>query len=186
VAFADYFNRVYQTYGRKIQITFYKAKADLLSSYGGGNQEEANADALYVGQEAKAFADLSSSGPAFADALCGRGSSGSAPSTCPVVYQARAPYAWAGLPDCTSLVEQVTAYAVKRLAPYPARFAGDPAMRAKPRSMGMVVPDSPWYQECADHAEALYKAAGYHFARRVNYPSTSTPSRRRRPTWWPR
>src|SRR2546423_5209664 len=43
-------------------------------------------------------------------------------------------------------------------------------MRTKPRAIGLVVPDSPWYQECADHAEALYKAAGYRFARRVNYP----------------
>jgi hypothetical protein len=31
-------------------------------------------------------------------------------------------------------------------------------------------PDSPWSQECANHAEGLYKAAGYKFARRVNYP----------------
>jgi Periplasmic binding protein len=59
---------------------------------------------------------------------------------------------------------------VKRLGQAPAKWAGDPAMRTKPRAIGLIVPDSPWYQECANHAEALYKAAGYRFARRVNYP----------------
>jgi hypothetical protein len=85
-------------------------------------------------------------------------------------YQARAPYAWSSLPDCTWIAEQSIDYVVKRLGPSPARFAGDPAMRTKPRAIGLVVPDSPWYQECADHAEQLYNAAGYRFARRVNYP----------------
>ena len=85
-------------------------------------------------------------------------------------YQARAPYAWANLPDCTWIAEQSIDYVVKRLGQGPAKCAGDPALRTKPRAIGLVVPDSPWYQECANHAEALYKAAGYKFARRVNYP----------------
>ena len=62
LAFVDYFNRVYQTYGRKVQIVFYKAKTPLLAGAEGGYQEEANADALTVGQEIKAFADLHGAG----------------------------------------------------------------------------------------------------------------------------
>ncbi|MGH9009965.1 MAG: hypothetical protein ACRDYF_08995, partial [Acidimicrobiia bacterium] len=171
LAFLDYFNRVYQTYGRKVQIVFYKAKMPLLAGTEGGHQEEANADALTVGQEIKAFADLQAAAPAYADALARQGVVGYGTfHLSKSWYQARAPYAWANLPDCTWIAEQSIDYVVKRLGQAPAKYAGDPAMRTKPRAIGLVVPDSPWYQECADHAEGLYKAAGYKFARRVNYP----------------
>ena len=171
LAFVDYFNRVYQTYGRKVQVVFYKAKVPQLGGYSGGYQEEANGDALTVGQQIKAFADLTAGAPAYADALVRQGVIGYGTfHMSKSWYQARAPYAWANLPDCTWLAEQSIDYVLKRLAQSPAKWAGDPALRAKPRALGLVVPDSPWYQECADHAEALYKAAGYRFARRVNYP----------------
>ncbi|HZQ77981.1 MAG TPA: hypothetical protein VFE55_11665 [Acidimicrobiia bacterium] len=171
LAFVDYFNRVYQTYGRKVQVVFYKAKTPLLAGAEGGHQEEANADALTVSQEIKAFADLAAMAPSFADALARQGVIGYGTyHLSKTWYQAHAPYAWASLPDCTWIAEQSIDYVVKRLGTAPARYAGDPAMRTKPRAIGLVVPDSPWYQECADHAEELYRAAGYHFARRVNYP----------------
>jgi hypothetical protein len=171
LAYVDYFNRVYQTYGRKVQITFFKAKTPLLAGAEGGYQEEANADALTVGQEIKAFADILAQAPAYADALArqaviGYGTYHLSKSW----YQAHAPYAWASLPDCNWISEESIDYVVKRLGQSPAKWAGDPAMRTKPRAIGLVVPDSPWYQECANDAEARYKAAGYKFARRVNYP----------------
>jgi hypothetical protein len=171
LAFVDYFNRVYQTYGRKVQITFFKAKTPLLAGAEGGYQEEANADALTVGQEIKAFADIIAQAPAYADALARQGVVGYGTSHMSKSwYQAHAPYAWASLPDCNWISEQSMDYVVKRLGQGPAKWAGDPAMRTKPRAIGLVVPDSPWYQECANDAEARYKAAGYKFARRVNYP----------------
>jgi hypothetical protein len=171
LAYVDYFNRVYQTYGRKVEVVFYKPKVPLFAGVEGGYQEEANADALTVGQQIKAFVDLTASAPAYADALVrqavvGFGTYHMSKSW----YQARAPWAWASLPDCTWIAEQSIDYLVKRLGNSPAKFAGDPAMRGKPRAIGLVVPDSPWYQECANHAESLYQAAGYRFARRVNYP----------------
>ena len=171
LAFLDYFNRVYQTYGRKVQIVFFKAKTPLLAGAEGGYQEEANADALVVGQQIKAFADILAQAPSYADALARQGVIGYGTyHLSKSWYQAHAPYAWAGLPDCNWISQQSIDYVVKRLGQGPAKYAGDPAMRAKPRAIGLVVPDSPWYQECANEAEALYKAAGYKFARRVNYP----------------
>ena len=171
LAFVDYFNRVYQTYGRKVQITFFKAKTPLLAGAEGGYQEEANADALTVGQQIKAFADIMAQAPAYADALARQGVVGYGTyHLSKSWYQAHAPYAWASLPDCNWISEESIDYVVKRLGQSPAKWAGDPAMRTKPRSIGLVVPDSPWYQECANDAEARYKAAGYKFARRVNYP----------------
>jgi hypothetical protein len=171
LAFVDYFNRVYQTYGRKVQVVFYKPKVPVLAGTEGGYQEEANADALTVGQQIKAFADLTAAAPSYADALVRQGVIGYGTYHMPKSwYQARAPFAWASLPDCTWIAEQSIDYVVKRMGQSPARFAGDPAMRTKPRAIGLVVPDSPWYQECADHAEQLYNAAGHRFARRVNYP----------------
>jgi hypothetical protein len=171
LAFVDYFNRVYQTYGRKVQVVFYKPKVPLLAGAEGGYQEEANADALTVGQQIKAFVDPTASAPSYADALVRQGVIGFGTyHMSKAWYQARAPYAWGNLPDCTWIAEQSVDYLVKRLGRSPAKFAGDPAMRTKPRAIGLVVPDSPWYQECANHAQALYEAAGYRFARRVNYP----------------
>ena len=171
LAFVDYFNRVYETYGRKVQVVFYKPKTPFLAGAEGGHQEEANADALTVGQEIKAFADLAASAPAYADALVRQGVIGYGTfHLSKSWYQAHAPYAWAGLPDCTWISEQSMDYLIRRLGQAPARWAGDPAMRTKPRAIGLVVPDSPLYQECANHAEDIYKAAGYKFARRVNYP----------------
>ena len=171
LAYVDYFNRVYQTYGRKVQITFFKAKTPLLAGAEGGYQEEANADALTAGQEIKAFADILAQAPAYADALARQGVIGYGTyHLSKSWYQAHAPYAWASLPDCNWISEESIDYVVKRLGQGPAKWAGDPAMRTKPRAIGLVVPDSPWYQECANEAEARYKAAGYKFARRVNYP----------------
>ena len=96
LAFVDYFNRVYQTYGRKVQIVFYKAKTPMLAGAEGGHQEEANADALTVGQEIKAFADLAASAPAYADALVRQGVVGYGTfHMSKSWYQAHAPYAWA-------------------------------------------------------------------------------------------
>jgi hypothetical protein len=171
LAFLEYFNRVYETYGRKVQIVFYKAKTPLLAGTEGGHQEEANADALTVGQEIKAFADLAASAPSYADALARQGVVGYGTyHLSKSWYQAHAPYAWASLPDCTWISEQSMDYVIRRLGQAPAKWAGDPAMRTKPRAVGLVVPDSPWYQECANHAEDIYKGAGYKFARRINYP----------------
>ena len=171
LAFVDYFNRVYQTYGRTVQIVFFKAKTPLLAGAEGGYQEEANADALTVGQQIRAFADILAQAPSYADALARQGVIGYGTyHLSKSWYQAHAPYAWASLPDCNWISQQSIDYVVKRLGQGPAKYAGDPALRGKPRAIGLVVPDSPWYQECANEAEARYKAAGYKFARRVNYP----------------
>ncbi|HZI37695.1 MAG TPA: hypothetical protein VFF24_05270, partial [Acidimicrobiia bacterium] len=123
LAFVDYFNRVYQTYGRKVQLVFYKAKTPSLAGSEGGHQEEANADALTVGQEIKAFADVAASAPAYADALARQGVIGYGTfHLSKSWYQARAPYGWAGLPDCTWIAEQSMDYDIKRLGQGPARW----------------------------------------------------------------
>ena len=171
VAYVDYFNRVYELYGRRVEIAFYQPKSGGSDAFRGGDQEEANADALVVGQQIKAFADISATYPALADALARQGVVAVGPVHMPQDwYQARAPYAWGLLPDCNSLLANHVDYLVKRVAPYPARFAGSPALRSKPRALGVVVPDSPWYQQCANQAEAQLKAAGHRLAARVNYP----------------
>jgi hypothetical protein len=170
-AYVDYFNRVYELHGRQVEIVFYKPKSGGSDAFRGGDQEEANADALVVGQQIKAFADVSATYPALADALARQRVVAIGPVHMPQDwYEARAPYTWGLLPDCTSLLANNVDYLVKRLAPYPARFAGDPGLRSKPRALGVVVPDSPFYQQCANQAEARLAAAGHRLAARVNYP----------------
>ncbi|MGQ0624531.1 MAG: hypothetical protein ACT4PP_07760, partial [Sporichthyaceae bacterium] len=58
-ALLEYFNSTYQLYGRKVKLVTYKGRGDALKELGGTGQESANADALKVGQEIEAFADLS-------------------------------------------------------------------------------------------------------------------------------
>ena len=59
----EYFNRTYQMYGRKLDVVIYDGKGDVLKEATGGGQEGAEADALKVNQEIKAFADISAVSP---------------------------------------------------------------------------------------------------------------------------
>src|SRR5437764_722903 len=57
-ALADYFNSRFQLYGRKIKLVYFNGKGSALTELQGGGQEEAQADAVKVSDEIKAFAEL--------------------------------------------------------------------------------------------------------------------------------
>ncbi len=170
-ALLEYFNSTYQLYGRKVKIVGYKGRGDAIKELGGTGQESANADALKVGQEIKAFADLSAISQPYLDALVRQKvvSFGGLhlPSS---YYKARAPYAWGQLVDCTALLASATDLLNKRLpSSGKAVRAGSTALRDKQRSYGLVIPDDAVYAQCLNEAKPKLAAAGIRFTKEIRY-----------------
>lgn len=169
-AYFDYFNKKFQTYGRTVKPVFYKGQGDQLAEFFGGGVETANADALKAAQEVKAFADLSALSTPYAEALVRQKVIALPPiHMSRQWYEKQAPYAYGVFIDCSRLLESVVDYGLKRLIGFKARYAGDPSYRTQDRTLGLIVPEEPWYQECANEGDRLLQAAGKKLTHRINY-----------------
>jgi len=158
---ADYFNSRFQFYGRKIKLVFFDGKGNFEKELQGAGQEEVEADAVKAAEEIKAFADVIAISAPYADALARRGVlSFGAPFMSAEWLQARRPYAWSPMVDCTFIEQSVSDYMVKRLVGRPAKYAtGD--LKGKPRTTAIIAPENPWYQECVEAGEKVMRAAGH-------------------------
>ena len=169
-AYAEYFNKNFQLYGRRVRVQYYKGQGDQLSEFFGGGTEGANADAIRVAQEIKGFADVSALTTPYAEALVRQ-----KVIAIPPVHMSRqwyedhAPYAYGVLVDCSRLASSTVDWLVKRVSGRPARYAGDPSFRTQTRRFGMIVPEEPWYQECANAGSSELKERGGLFAHRIDY-----------------
>ncbi|HZI37717.1 MAG TPA: ABC transporter substrate-binding protein [Acidimicrobiia bacterium] len=177
VALAEYFNARFQFYGRRLRMAFYDARGNVLEELQGGGQEGAEADGVKAAEEVKAFVEVSAFTAPFADALSRRSVVNvGAPYLSQEWLAERRPYAWSPAPDCTFIQQSVSGYLVRRVASRPARHAGG-ALAGKPRRLGMIAPDNPWYQQCADSGErALRKEGvdpGLRLAYRLNFSTLS-------------
>ena len=170
-ALLEYFNSRFQLYGRKVKLVTYEGRGNMIKEFSGSGQEEANADALKVGQEIGAFADLSAISQPYLDALVRQKVVAFGGLHLPEsYYSSKAPYAWGQLIDCTTLVQNATDLLVKRFKPTEnAVRAGSAAMRGKPRKYGLLVPDDPVYKQCVDEAKPRLRAAGIEIAKEINY-----------------
>lgn len=114
-ALLAYFNQTYQLYGRKVKIVTYKGRGDFIKELGGTGQEAANSDGLKVGQELKAFADMTAISQPYLDALVRQKVVAFGGLHLPAsYYTARAPYAWGQLIDCTALLDSAVDLMSKR------------------------------------------------------------------------
>src|SRR5205807_2350429 len=68
-ALADYFNTHYQFYGRKIKIVTYNGQGSLSNELQGNGQAAAQADAVSVGKQINAFADITGESEPYATSL---------------------------------------------------------------------------------------------------------------------
>jgi hypothetical protein len=170
-ALLQYFNSTYQLYGRKVKLVTYKGRGDAIKELGGTGQEAANADALKVGQEIKAFADMSAISQPYLDALVRQKVIAFGGLHLPAsYYTARAPYAWGQLVDCTALLNSAVDLISKRLPPSGnAVRAGSAALRQKPRKYGLVFPDDAVYSQCIDDARPKLAAAGIAITKEIRY-----------------
>lgn len=158
----EYFNQRFQFYGRKLELAVYRGKGSLFDEMLGGGQSGANADAITTAKEVRAFADVSTEPPVYADALARQG----VISTNPIYpsrefYAERAPYVWGVGPDCTKIVQYLVDFILKKLVDQPV-VTGQHA--GKPRKIGLTYPESPAYTQCGQAAQRLLREAGHPFA----------------------
>ena len=159
-ALAEYFNKHFQFYGRKLDVRFFEGKGKEVDEVLGGGQEAAEADAVKVAEEVKAFAELNGNTPPYADALARRKVvSVGVPYMSREWLTERRPYAWSQFTDCSIIVETVAEYFNKKLAKRPAAFAGQ-GMAGQPRLFGVVAPENSWYQECVAVGRKIVNNAG--------------------------
>jgi hypothetical protein len=169
-AYVEYFNEHFQLYGRQVRVQYYKGQGDQLSEFFGGGTEGANADAIQVAQEIKGFADISALTTPYAEALVRQKVIAIPPvHMSQRWYEDHAPYAYGVLVDCSRLASSTVDWIMTRVWGRPAQYAGDPAFRTEARRFGMIVPEEPWYQECANGGVSELQARGGSFTHRINY-----------------
>lgn len=169
-AYVEYFNKHFQLYGRQVRIQYYKGQGDQLSEFFGGGSEGANADAIQVAQEIKGFADISALTTPYAEALVRQKVIAIPPvHMSQRWYEDHAPYAYGVLVDCSRLSSSTVDWMMKRVWGRAAQYAGDPSFRTETRRFGMIVPEEPWYQECANAGVSELEERGGSFAHRINY-----------------
>jgi hypothetical protein len=163
---AEYFNKRFQFYGRQIRLVIYDGKGDVLNEIVSGGQEGAQADALKVADEIKAFADISAVTPPYATALTSKGVLNvGAPYVSRGWLQQRRPFSWTTLTDCTTVVESVSSYyAVKMAGGVAGNAVGNGAdgkpLNATPRRTAVIAPENPEYQSCVNAGISLLEQQG--------------------------
>ena len=169
LALADYFNKRFQFYGRKIQIKFFDGKGSSTTELLGGGQEEAEADAVTAASEIKAFGEVNATTAPYHDALTRRKVMAfGAPYMSREWMGARQPYSWSIATDCSIVTESVAEFGNKKLARKPAIYAGD-QYKNTTRKIALLAPENPWYQECVNAGVKIANAAGNPPADRIAY-----------------
>jgi hypothetical protein len=170
-ALAQYFNTHYQFYGRKLNIEFYNGQGALTNELLGNGQAQAEADAVTVGQQMKAFGDLSAESEPYADALARQGVMGFGdPYMSQEWHEQHAPYIWSVAADGTKVATFAAEYEAAKLCPAPdlATFAGG-ALKNKPRKYATLAPDNSWYQESVQVARSYAQAHGCNPGENIEY-----------------
>ncbi|MEQ1786299.1 MAG: ABC transporter substrate-binding protein [Acidimicrobiales bacterium] len=163
---ADYFNKRFQLYGRKIEIVFYNGQGSNTNELLGKGRDKAEADAIKVAEEIGAFADISATSEPYAGALAKRGVIGfGTPYLSRAWHEQRAPFAWSLATDGSIVSELAAEYQVQRLYGKPAIHAGGKGgdgkdLKGRPRKFATLAPENSWYQESVQNAEAIIRKAG--------------------------
>jgi hypothetical protein len=164
-ALAEYFNKRFQFYGRKIVIDFYNGVGSNTDELLGKGRDKAEADAETVSSQLKSFADMSATSEPYADALFRRKVMGFGdPYLSTNWHNQHAPYIWSLAVEGTKVAKLAAEYTIKRLSgpggkALPAKWAGG-SIKDKPRVIASMAPENSWYQESVQAARADTKAAG--------------------------
>ena len=155
-ALAEYFNKRYQFYGRKIVIKFYNGVGSNTTELLGGGRDKAEADAE-TAKGLNVFADMSATSEPYADSLQKRHILGFGdPYMSTPWHDQHAPYDWSLAVDGTTVAKLAAEYAVKRLSSNGqwgvAKYAGG-ALASQPRKLVTMAPENSWYQESVQIAK---------------------------------
>jgi hypothetical protein len=160
---ADYFNRHFQLYGRKVNVSFYNGKGSEVTEILGGGQENAEVDAQNVSENIKAFADISGNTEPYDDALSRRAVINiGAPYLSDGWMQQHAPYAWSELPAGSTVALASADWGAKRVMGKPAAFAGGD-LKGRTRKVLALAPENSWYQESVQVAQKYLQGHGTKF-----------------------
>lgn len=171
VALVEYFNKSHHFFGRKIRLAPFQGVGKSQEELFGGGAGGAQADAVNVAQQLKAFADLSATTLPYAEALRRQGVVNiGAPYPSKQWLNDNKPYSWTAGADCTTIANAASTYYLNRLAGRPAAFAGGD-LSTRQRSVFVLAPENASYRQCADAAIQTINDAGRgsDIAKRVNY-----------------
>jgi len=170
LAYQDYFNKHFQFYGRKLHMIFYPGKGSSTTELLGGGQAEAQADAIHVAQEIKAFAELNGATAPFTDALAHQKVLAfGTPYLSAKWHLDHRPWNWSIATDCSIVAQTAGEYYVNLLYGKKADYAGQ-GVKGKPRVLAGLSPENPWYAEChKDFENLIYQQTGYKTPVHINY-----------------
>lgn len=155
--FLDYFNKVYELYGRHVVIKPVTAKGTYTFELLGADQTQACADVTTIVDQVHAFAE--------AGLLYNIEGAGTAPfSKCAAqqhlvefegnayygetIFQSQNPYVWSTFPSCSNIAAQMAEVIGTDLAGKKAVYAGTPSLRTSVRKFGTFIPNVDSYIGC--------------------------------------
>jgi hypothetical protein len=167
---ADYFNKNFQFYGRKIQIKFFNGQGSQTNELLGGGQAQANADAITAAQQYHAFAELDGTTEPYDDALAKQHViSFGAPYLSANWMGQRAPYSWSVATECNDVASTASEMGYKEIGSGTTAAYAGPGLQGKPRKYAVIAPDNPWYQDCANAAVQVSESHGVKITDDIQY-----------------
>ncbi|HEY6428314.1 MAG TPA: hypothetical protein VIX84_13905 [Acidimicrobiales bacterium] len=155
--FLNYFNSVYNLYGRKVVITPYTTQASFTTEELGQGQPQACADADTIANQMHAFGETGITN--------GTSYGGTGPfSTCAAqdhlvefdgdpyydeaAFAALNPYVWSITQNCNTITDSESEVVATMLAGKKAVYAGDPTLKDQVRKFAAFVPNVSQYLNC--------------------------------------
>jgi hypothetical protein len=168
-ALATYFNTHFQFYGRKLNVQYFNGQGSITNELLGTGQQQADADAVTVGQQIHAFAELNGTSEPYDVALAAQHVlSFGAPYLSASFMGQYAPYMWSIATEGNDVVSAVGDFYLKSLAGGNATWAGG-SLQGKPRKVAIIAPSNPWYQTSAASAVQTAAAAGHPITDDIQY-----------------
>ncbi len=150
--YIKYFNSTFELYGRKVVLQQYQGKGNFIEEDTGSDLSDTNADALSVADQYHAFADMSIIDSSLAyetDLARSKVVSFGLYLEPQSWYRQNQPYAYTPGPNCTKGAQAAAAVLGKQLSGLPAIYAGNASLRAKTRKFGLIQPNQPTANTCA-------------------------------------
>lgn len=156
---ADYFNKHFQFYGRKIVVHFYNGQGSLSNELLGQGQAQAEADAL-TAKQLGVWGDISAESEPYAQDLVNQHIMAFGdPYLSLQWHQQNAPYAWSAAEEGTYVAQIASDFAVQQLCGKPASYAGG-SLKTQTREFALLAPENPWYQVSVQVAQSYMAQHG--------------------------
>jgi hypothetical protein len=170
--YAAFFNKQFETYGRKVVIKSFQGKGDYIQEDQGQAADRAQADAA-TAKSLKAFGDvtfqLRGSNPYWSSLAQQRVVAWGPLGFPDSYYQRHSPYWWSITPSGTGVGSWMGNLACQRMAGMKAIFAPDQTLAAKQRAFGLIHPDNPEYAAVADVIKGIMGRCGAKVTREATY-----------------